>query len=57
MARFGDGMGNGKMYRVPSCQRNDSWREKPWEDLGTLPTHPDARAQRAVSIGQSDLAP
>ncbi len=41
-ARFGNLIGNGKIYRVPSFQRDYSWHEENWEDLFTLHTHPDA---------------
>jgi uncharacterized protein with ParB-like and HNH nuclease domain len=30
---FGDLIGNGKIYRVPSFQRDYSWKEENWEDL------------------------
>lgn len=30
---FGDLIGNGKIYRVPSFQRDYSWNEENWEDL------------------------
>jgi uncharacterized protein with ParB-like and HNH nuclease domain len=32
-ANFGDLIGNGKIYRVPTFQRDYSWSEENWEDL------------------------
>ncbi len=32
-SRFGDLLGNGKIYRVPLFQRDYSWSEENWEDL------------------------
>ena len=28
-------IGSGKQYRVPSCQRDYSWKEEQWEGLWT----------------------
>jgi Protein of unknown function DUF262/Protein of unknown function (DUF1524) len=32
-SNFGDLIGNGKIYRVPTFQRDYSWKEEHWEDL------------------------
>jgi len=32
-SRFGDSLGNGKIYRLPLFQRDYSWSEENWEDL------------------------
>ena len=32
-ANFQELIGNGRIYRVPSYQRDYSWEEEHWEDL------------------------
>ena len=54
---FGDLIGNGKIYRVPSFQRDYSWHEENWEDLWqdifSLHINPDASHYRGAIVLQS----
>jgi uncharacterized protein with ParB-like and HNH nuclease domain len=54
---FGDLIGNGKIYRVPSFQRDYSWNEENWEDLWQdilgLRTNPDSSHYMGALVLQS----
>lgn len=54
---FGDLIGNGKIYRVPSFQRDYSWSEENWEDLWQdiliLHNNPDSSHYMGALVLQS----
>lgn len=54
---FGDLIGNGKIYRVPTFQRNYSWNEENWEDLWkdilALHLNPDSSHYMGALVLQS----
>lgn len=54
---FGDLIGNGKIYRVPTFQRDYSWSEENWEDLWqdvkALHTDPDSSHYMGALVLQS----
>ncbi len=54
---FGDLISNGKIYRVPSFQRDYSWNEENWEDLWQdilgLHANPDASHYMGAIVLQS----
>jgi uncharacterized protein with ParB-like and HNH nuclease domain len=55
--RFGDLIGNGKIYRVPTFQRDYSWTEENWEDLWqdilTLHVNPESSHYMGALVLQS----
>ncbi len=57
---FGDLIGNSKIYRVPSFQRDYSWNEENWEDLWQdillLHTNPDSSHYMGALVLQSSSA-
>ncbi len=54
---FGDLIGNGKIYRVPTFQRDYSWSEENWEDLWqdvkALHANPDSSHYMGALVLQS----
>ena len=56
-ASFGDLIGNGKIYRVPSFQRDYSWYEENWEDVWqdilVLHANPDSSHYMGAIVLQS----
>lgn len=54
---FGDLIGNGKIYRVPTFQRDYSWNEENWEDLWqdilALHLNPDSSHYMGALVLQS----
>jgi uncharacterized protein with ParB-like and HNH nuclease domain len=57
---FGDLIGNGKTYRVPSFQRDYSWDEENWEDLWqdilVLHNNPDSSHYMGALVLQNSSA-